>query len=226
MVALAAGVLSAVLAFGETQASERIPLEARYEYTTMDGQNNPLRVERGSYWRDSKGRVRTTTLSGIVKITDLVSGDWITLYPSERRATLEAIPPDVLNRPAQPPAEPVTTESIERFIEQHVGTVMPDGNVLEDYEYLGVRLIEGIECHAHRTVLREEDGGAVVSEQCYAPAADFTLETRHHIDLADGTTIRKLFRRYHNIRLRQPNPDLFRIPPGYSVTRREPRWAR
>ena len=79
-----AGILGAILAFGSAHAGERVALEARYEYTTTDGQDKPLRVERGSYRRDSKGRIRTT-LSGMVKITDFVSGDRITLHPAERR---------------------------------------------------------------------------------------------------------------------------------------------
>jgi hypothetical protein len=153
--------------------------------------------------RDSAGRVRVERTSGpggpFVSITNPVEGYVIVLLDPIKMAVRTRAP----KRP---------NGSAARFAV--LGPVLPEGNWRPDTDTLPKRVIEGLECEGVRTTYRDSGrpGRTATYENWTVPSLGLMALVTASIPGSTYTA------RIERIVRGEPDPALFTIPPGYTVT--------
>jgi hypothetical protein len=169
------------------------------------------------FYRDSQGRTRTdeTTPNGTVLIQDPVAGLRITLMPGTKTARQANAP--ALAAALREGASWVTTTS---QLEPHAGKKSAQTRKNTNSENLGLQNQNGVMAEGTRTTVTIPQGQIgnnrdirVVNERWYSKDLQMMVKSINS-DPRFGVTSYEMT----NISLAAPDPMLFKIPTGYTIT--------
>ncbi|MGH9646078.1 MAG: hypothetical protein ACRD4E_04605 [Bryobacteraceae bacterium] len=182
--------------------------------TLADGNRIVQRTSAMQY-RDTDGRERReeTSAMGVIFITDPVAGTRYTLHPDSRTAERATIVPKLFA------AKVRDNTAFGILAAALAGARFAAGSNDSKIEQLGSRFIEGVQAQGTRTTTTIPAGDIgnerpmnIIDEQWYSSDLRMTVMTKHSDPRSGDTTFQ-----LKNINRSDPPPNLFEIPPDYTV---------